>query len=206
MELLKDLELVQVVYENSDKKAVLTFLDRERGEIREVTFNKQSYKDGKFVDDPEKEAKVEQWCKDMFNLSFDKLFKAVGVKKDVYAYDKFNSLFEIEQVSKFTANDVGQIIQTKIKDILVDNLFIRVQYEYNGSTYESKQSFGNWIDSMGQYMVNPQKKAKELEKFKDKYGVSIDEKDSLIGHDLIVEVKSAFGKHYYGDIKKFPKK
>ena len=31
MELRKDCELVEVVYKNDDKKAVLTFLDEEQG-------------------------------------------------------------------------------------------------------------------------------------------------------------------------------
>ena len=33
MELLKNLELVQVVYENEGKKAIMTFLYEEAGEI-----------------------------------------------------------------------------------------------------------------------------------------------------------------------------
>ena len=40
-ELRKGLELVEVVYENEGKKATMTFLDMENGEIREVNFNKQ---------------------------------------------------------------------------------------------------------------------------------------------------------------------
>ena len=48
------------------------------------------------------------------------------------------------------------------------------------------------------------KKEKELAKFEEKFGVPIDEKDSLIGQKLIVEVKSAFGKFFYGDIKPMP--
>lgn len=54
MELLKDLELVAVEYENQGQKAVLTYLDRDHGEIRTVNFNKQAYKNGSYVDDDEK--------------------------------------------------------------------------------------------------------------------------------------------------------
>ena len=36
MELLKNLELVNVEYENEGQKAILTFLDEERGEVRTV--------------------------------------------------------------------------------------------------------------------------------------------------------------------------
>ena len=90
MEFLEQLELVDVTFE--DKKAVLTFLDEDRGEIREVNFNKQSYDSdaNKFVDDEEKAAKVEEWCEEHFNLPFDRLAEAIGERKDIYAYDKFN--------------------------------------------------------------------------------------------------------------------
>ena len=47
--LLKDLELVEVSIK--DGRAIMTFLDKEAGEIREVNFNKNGYdKDaGEFV-------------------------------------------------------------------------------------------------------------------------------------------------------------
>ena len=54
MELRKELELVSVDYENNGKKAVLTFLDRERKQVRPVNFNRQSYRDNKYVDEDRK--------------------------------------------------------------------------------------------------------------------------------------------------------
>ena len=52
MELRNALELVDVEYDG--KKAVMTFLDKERSEVRVVNFNKQSYDDksNKFVGCP----------------------------------------------------------------------------------------------------------------------------------------------------------
>ena len=70
MEIRENLNLIEVRFEQEGKKAILTFLDPERGEIREVNFNKQSYKDGKYQDDPEKAAKVDEWCKTYFNTTF----------------------------------------------------------------------------------------------------------------------------------------
>ena len=90
MELLKNLELVNVEYENEGQKAILTFLDEERGEVRTVNFNKQVYADGKYINDQTKEQKVESWCAEYFDTSFDKLQKAIGTRHDIYAYDNFN--------------------------------------------------------------------------------------------------------------------
>ena len=64
MELRKELELVSVDFENNGKKAVMTFLDKERKQVRVVNFNRQVYRDGKYVDDPDKAAKVDG-CNDM---------------------------------------------------------------------------------------------------------------------------------------------
>lgn len=206
MELRKELELVEVEFENDGKKAVMTFLDRERKEVRVVNFNKQSYKDGKYVDDPEKEAKVEEWCTEYFGVPFKKLEGCVGTLHDVYVYDNFNSLFECDIVQKFGGDMEGQIYQTTVKEIIEDDYNIRIKYEIDGDTYESKMQFGKFLKPTREWFVDPQKKEKVYEKFEEKFGVPVSQAESLIGHDLMVEVKRAFGTHLYGDIKKFPKK
>ena len=203
MKVIENALLVEITYQ--DKKATLSFLDEERGEIREVSFNKQAYKDGKFVDYPEKAEKVENWCKELFGLSFDTLYLAEGERKTVYVYDKFNSLFEIEQIAKFDASQKDEIYNTEVKEIIVDDYFIKIRYEIDGKTYESKMGYGKYVKAMNSWFVDPDKKVTQFKKFEEKFGVPVEEKDKLIGHPLIVEVKSAFGNSFYGDIKKFAK-
>ena len=206
MEFLEQLELVDVTFE--DKKAVLTFLDEDRGEIREVNFNKQSYDSdaNKFVDDEEKAAKVEEWCEEHFNLPFDRLAEAIGERKDIYAYDKFNSLFEVKQIAKFDKSMVGQILQVDITNVEDDVIKISIQFEYEGETYESKMTYADYLEAKKQWFVNPLKKKKQFEKFEDKFGIPVDEKEKLIGETAMIEIKLAFGKFVYVEIKPFPKK
>lgn len=206
MEFLEQLELVDVTFE--DKKAVLTFLDEDRGEIREVNFNKQSYDSdaNKFVDDEEKAAKVEEWCEEHFNLPFDRLAEAIGERKDIYAYDKFNSLFEVKQIAKFDKSMVGQILQVDITNVEDDGIKISIQFEYEGETYESKMTYADYLEAKKQWFVNPLKKKKQFEKFEDKFGIPVDEKEKLIGETAMIEIKLAFGKFVYVEIKPFPKK
>lgn len=206
MELRKELELVEVEFENDGKKAVMTFLDRERKEVRVVNFNRQSYNNGKYVDDPDKAAKVDEWCETYFGVPFNKLPGCVGTVHDVYVYENFNSLWESDTPEKFTADMEGQIYQTKVKEILVDDYFIRIRFLIDDKTYESKMSFGKYMEATKEWFVDPLKKANAYKKFEEKYGVPVEQAGSLVGHDLMVEVKKAFGTHYYGDIKKFPKK
>lgn len=206
MELRKELELVAVDYEQNDKKAVMTFLDKERRQVRVVNFNRQVYRDNKYVDDAEKSAKVDQWCHEYFGCEFEELQECIGQTKDVYCYEKFNSLWEVEQIEKFTADMVGQIYQTEVKEITVDDYFIRIRYEIDGKTFESKMTFGTYFKDTKEWYQDPVKKETMYQRFEEKYLVPVERKDELIGHPLMVEVKSAFGTNYYGDIKKFPRK
>lgn len=204
MLLLKDLELLAVEYDELGKSVVLTFLDSERGQVRDVKWNKRSYRDGKYVDDPEKAKEVEEWSQEYFSTDFEHLTDCLGVKKDVYCYPRFNSLWEVETISKFAKEDKGEIFQTEIEKILIDDYFIKIRYKWNDNTYESKQTFGKFIPEMGTYLNNPNKELQEREKFKEKYGVPVEEADKLIGKTIMVEVKQAF-QAYYGEIKKPPK-
>jgi len=206
MELLTQLELVDVVFE--DSKAVLTFLDAERGEIREINFNKQGYNQDtkKFVNDPEKAAKVEEWCQEIFGLTFDRLAEAIGERKDIYAYDKFNSLFEVKMVEKFTKDEEGQIFETEVLEIEDDGKAIRISFDFEGKTYESKMSYADYMESRKEWFVNPIKKKKQFEKFEDKFGISVDNLQELQGKKIMCEVKVAFSKFPYVEIKPFPKK
>ena len=184
----------------------LTFLDAERKQVRVVNFNRQSYIDNKFQDDPEKAAKVDEWCEKYFQTSYFDLSECVGQKKDVYCYERFNSLWEVDTVEKFTADMVGQIYQTEVKEILVDDYFIKIRYEIEGKTYESKMTFGIYMKDTKEWFQDPIKKEAQYNRFEEKYNVPVSRREELIGHPLMVEVKSAFGNNYYGDIKKFPKK
>ena len=207
-ELRKDLELVSVDYENDGKKAVLTFLDREDSAVRVVNFNKQSYDSEKkaYIDDPKKAEKVEKWCDEYLSTTFDSLSSAIGSKHDIWVYEKFCSLFQVEQAEKFDEDMLGQIYQTQIDKVTVGDFDIRVRYKIDGKNYESKMSYGNWQETLHQWFVDPIKKNRQFEKFKTKFGVPVDKADTLIGHPLMVEVKKAMGKYLYGDMKAFPKK
>lgn len=204
MDIRENLELIEVNYENDNKKAILVFLDAERGEIREVNFNLQSYKEGKFFDDPDKAEKVEGWCRDFFGVAFSTLPNAIGAKKTVYCYDTFNSLFEVEQIERFTPSMKGKLYQTNIENVVMDDVAIRIRYKIDGKVYESKMTFGKYVESMNAWFPDPVKRKKTLEKFIDRFGCPIEEADKLVGAKLIVEVKAAFGDKLYGDVKKLP--
>lgn len=203
-ELAKDLELVAVEYDQGGQKAVLTFLDADQGFIRDVNFNKQSYDNdaSKFVDDPEKAEKVEKWCQDYFKLTFDKLSEAIGQKKDIYVYDGFNSLFEVAQVDKFPKEWVGQIFTTTIDSVEDTGQRISIKYTIEDKLLETKLQYSDYVESLKQWFVNPQKKEKQFAKFEERYGIPFEEKDKLVGKTVMVEVKLAFKKFPYGEIKK----
>lgn len=206
MELLKNLELMEVAI--NDGTATLTFLDAERGEIREVFFRKNKYDrdKNKFLPDEEQAKKVEEWSQEYFGTSFDDLGKNVGQVKDVYAYPNFNSLWESTVVEKFTKDQEGEIFSTEIKEIADDGNAIHIRFDYDGKTYQSNMGYSKYDEVRKMWFVNPQKKQKQYQKFEEKFHVAIGDKESLIGKEIMVEVKVAFGTNAYAEIKKLPKK
>lgn len=202
MNLKENLPLVQVEYQENGKKVVLTFLDEEMGEICDVQFNKQKYDNGKYVDDPDRAAKTEQKVYELTGCSFDNLSSLVGAgfSADVYCYDKFNSLEPVSTIQKFDKSMNGKSYMTKVDDIIMDDIAIRVRYTIDNKQYETKYTFAKYLEDMKKWFVNPIDKVKKLEKFEKTFGVPFNQKDSLIGNDVIIIVKSAFGKCYYGEI------
>ena len=202
VELAQELELVEVQYDGG--KATLTFFDEEQGLIREVNFNKQKYDTDKkaFVDDADKAAFVEEKIAEHLNVTFDTLTTVIGQCKDIYVYEGFSSLYPVEQIEKFTDEQVGDIFSTEIESIEDTGIKISVKYKYEDKIYETKLTYANYLESMKKYLVDPNKKEKTLKRFETHYGVPIERKDELIGKQIMVEVKQAFQKFNYGEIKK----
>lgn len=201
MDLRKDCELVEVRYENNGKKAVLTFLDQEKGEILEINFNKQIFENGNFKDDEEKAEKVDKWCEDYFAKDFESLTQCVGEKRDVYVYDSFNALWETKETKKFDKENVGKIFETTIKRVVDDGKGIHIYYDWKDDEYETKMMYADYVESMKSWFINPQKQKKQFEKFEDKFGVTVENGDKIVGKNIMVEIKLAFKKFTYGDIK-----
>lgn len=206
MQLREQCSLIEVQYNQENTKVTLTFLDEEAGEILEVMFNKQSYdKDAqKFIEDASKEAKVEEWCKEYFDTTFDKLNSVIGVKKDVYHYDSFNSLWESEFPVKFTKDQEGEVLNCTITDVNDNGNIIQILYTDNdtGTLFKSNMSYSKYLEERKEWFVDPVKKERTMKKFKDKFGVDVEDAKELVGKEIMVEVRKAFGTNLYGDIKK----
>jgi hypothetical protein len=205
-ELLEQLELVDAIFEDN-KKVTLVFLHEERGEIREVNFNKQSYdKDTKkFVDDAEKAQKCEEWAQEYFGLPFDRLAEAIGERKDVYCYDNFNSLFEVQMVTKFEEDMLGQVFEVEVTNAFDDGKKIAIHFEYEGNLYESKMQYADYVEARKEWFINPIKQKKQYDKFENKFQMPVTEIENMIGKTVLVEVKKAMGKWIYSEIKPFKK-
>lgn len=202
--LRKDCKLIEVVREGDPEEITLVFFDEEVDCIREVYWKLGVWNDEKreMVKDKEKAAKVAEWSKEYFDLELDELDKAIGVTKDVYVYDRFNSLWEANIINKFTLDNVGEMFSTTISEVTVDDVAIKVAFEYDGKKYEKGYKVAQWNDTLNRFVKNPILRTKSFEKFEKLFGVNPNDADSIIGKEIMVEVKVAFGKFAYADIKK----
>lgn len=204
---LEDLELVDVQFEDNNKKCVLVFLDDSKGEIREVNFNKQAYdqESKKFVDNEEKASKVDEWCEEYFGLRFEELAQAIGERKTIFCYDTFNSLFPVKMITKFTDDMLGQIFETEVVEALDDGKKISIQFEYEEQLYESKMQYADYLEARKEWFINPLKREKQYKKFEEKFQIPIASIQEMIGKTIMVEVKKAYGQFIYSEIKPFKK-
>jgi hypothetical protein len=207
MELKEQLECVDVQFEDNNQKAVIVFLDEQMGEIREVNYNLQAFdqQSKKFVPDEKQAAKVRDWCREHFNLEFEELGQAIGTRKDVFCYDNFNSLHEVQLLTKFEEDMLGQIFEVEIVNALDDGKRISLQFEYEGNLYESKMQYADYLEARQEWFINPQKRKKQYEKFEEKFNMPVAEVANMIGKTVLVEVKKAMGKYIYCEIKPFKK-
>ena len=199
---LEQLELVEVAL--NDGTAEMIFLDTEAGEIREVKFNKRVWDaDAKaFVKDAEKAEQVEEWSQKYFGTSFDDLGKAVGQKHDIYTYSTFNSLWESQQANKFKLDDVGLIFESEITSVTDDGSGYKIGIMYDEKEYKSNMGYTKQI--AGKYYPEATKKQKQRDKFKEKYGVEIDdaiENGTIVGNKVMCEVRQ-FNENPFVEIKK----
>ena len=211
MELLEQLELVGV--EQDQDKTTFTFLDRERGEIRDVKWNSKKYDpdatgNNKWIQSDEQEQKVQEYAQEYFGVDYSQLANIGndGIKKDIYTYPKFNSLWESNQTAKFDMDMEGQLLSVTVKELKSDDVGLHILFDYDGDTYDSKMGWSKYIEADKTFFVDPIKKQKQIEKFEEKFGIPFDDRDELVGKDIMVEVELAFNKYVYVSVKPLPKK
>jgi len=205
MEIIKQLEAVEVNIE--DGKATITFIDQERGEIHDVSISTKKYNEdtGKFEGNQEQADKAEAKAQRLFGLSFDKLGQVIGERHDIYVYDRFDSLEEVTVVAKFDKDMVGQIIQVDVASVEADEVGLHIKFEYEGETYQSNQNYATYMESTGTWFQNAQKRKKQEAKFESKFGITVENKEELVGKAIMAEVKD-FNGNVWIEIKAFPKK
>ena len=125
----------------------------------------------------------------------------IGVRRDVYVYENFCSLWECDdtQRAKKFESPVKGIIKTKIENVYVDTVGIHVEYLYNDELYESKYTTSEFIKDLKKWVRDPEREQRAHKRFKEIFGKDIAQKDELIGADIQVQVKKAFNS-YYGEI------
>ena len=77
-------------------------------------------------------------------------------------------------VQKFGDDMLGQIIQVPCTEIIDDGTAIRIRFEYEDKTYESKMSYADYLEVKKAWFVNPQKQTRQYAKFEQKFHIPIE--------------------------------
>ena len=201
--ILKNLPLKEVEYKNEGTTALLTFLDVEQGQVLEVALHKGKYDEdkNKYIPDAEQAKKIEKISQEYFGCEFDKIEDQLDSEHDIYVYEKFSSLYHVDVVAPFKKEEKGKIFTTKITAVKDNGTALSIRYDVKGQPHQTKMNYSKFMDDVKKYIPMPTKKNRQLENFEKKFGVPFEEADKLIGQEILVEVKMAFNKFPYGEIK-----
>lgn len=207
-EYLGKLELVAV--DTKDSGVELTFLNGES--IRTVKLNRKAYDSAsnKWVESEEQAEKFNNNIREYLHVTPDTIMEAVGQKFDVWEAENFCALWEIKTLEKFPADWVGQILTGEIAEIREYDSKAQIIINFEGKEYGSNINYGSYVASLKKSLVDPQKKKQQMKKFEEKYGVTFENREELIGRDIMFEVKKnnmdSTGKNpTYIETKAFPK-
>ena len=191
--LKKDLLLVEVELTDGIS-VVFRFLNEDEGLLYEVTWNFRKFDpdNKKWVTSPEQEEKVAQWADEYFGVVVADLANLgdANIYKDVYHYDTFNSLWEIQRTEKMPKDRVGEIFTVTITDVEETSKGFLPKFEEEGKTYGiSGFDTSTFLKGQNKFFKDPVKEEKAKEKFLDRFGISLEDKDLLVGEEVMVEIK-----------------
>lgn len=179
--------------DETDREIIFTFVQDDNGEeiAREIIWRTKRYNPNtkEWEDDKTIDENIEKWSKEYFNVPRKKLNSVIGTTKDVYVYDSFDSLWEVE--TKFTEDDVNQIKKGEITEITTDNKGIYIYFKTkDGNKRRANMRFEQKVGD--KFLISPRKKRNALENFKKSFGVDLEDKDTLVGKTIMVQIAKAF--------------
>ena len=204
--LKKDLLLVEVEL-TEGISVVFRFLNEDEGLLYEVTWNLRKFDpdNTKWVKSEEQEQKVAEWAKEYFGVEVAELANLgdANVYKDVYHYDTFNSLWEIKRTEKMPKDRVGEIFTVEITEVEETSKGFLPKFEEEGKTYGiSGFDTSTFLKGQNKFFKDPVKEEKTKAKFLDRFGISLEDKDTLVGEEVMVEIKQT-GAYTWIEGKKF---
>jgi len=187
---LGKLELLEVNEE--EFTTTFTFLYAEYGEIREVTWFIGLYDKNtkKWKKDDTQADKYVNNIAEILNSTPAHLQDLIGQSFDVWDGEKFSYLWEPMEISKFGADDIEQIYNATIVAIEEYEAKGVIRVQVGDKIYSSNMNWGKWVESLGKSLPDPHKKQKQLEKFKKKFHVDFNDRESLIGKNVMIEVEA----------------
>lgn len=217
---LGELELLMVDKGKEDNVTTFKFLNDETNEIREVVFFKDNYnrETKKFEYNQEQFEKYTSNLKQYLNVTPDTVLDAIGKTFPVWSGEKYDYLWEPAEFYEFPIGFKDQNFEAVIENIWYDEskegtsqeqtrVTFVLKLKDHGKLVKSNMNWGEWVPSLKRSFTNPRKKSTQMEKFAEKFGVTFQNRNEIIGKDVKIEVKSYnFGgkSGTYIDIKPFP--
>lgn len=207
---MAELVKVNVIAVEDEKETLkITVLNEDGTAVFELSLGKMKYSktDKKWSDDAETYERFVENLKEVFvlepatetaeatvlELTPDSDFDAELVGKTLHVYQRTEdkvSFWDGLTVDKPENDLVGDIEQCEIIAVQVFDATARIVFKWSdGNNYAQNFRYGNWIESLEKNIPNPAKRKKAEARFKKLTGVNFDDAQSLVGKQVMVEIK-----------------
>lgn len=191
---VKPVEMEVVEVESDEVKLLVSVAPEDYSAIYELTLYKQTY-----------DNKTEEWSEDAevtkrYNESIEQLGGEpyAGQKLELYLDEEKGKAYlnppkEFLQAEKPKAKDDGKFwLGATIIEVRDNDKGRECLVDYKGTVYSFTFTTGQWIKSKEKFILNPAKRAKQIEKFAkvfEKVGATWEDYKAILGLKVNLQVK-----------------
>lgn len=178
-----------------DASVKMELLNKEETEVLELTVFRQQYNDGKWEDNEEVSEKFYATLQDVFGVfDLDDIKDVIDKEFEMFVDEEKGKAYLEEpkslNITKPTLEQVGDLESGIIADVVDFDTKRIILVEVEGARYPVNFGYGKWHAKLEKYLISKVDEIKKHKKFKELTGCDWEDKDEIIGKNVMIEFKS----------------
>lgn len=174
-------------FKRTEKGVEFYFLDG--GSLAEIKLFHEKFDNGKWVKDTEVEKRYHENIENFLSVKESELEKAIGESFDIYCFENRYTFWQPTVYKQFPLTSANKILKGKIHAFQEFDTKGVLIIEHKDDLYKKNFNWSKWMPTLQKSYPSAGLKDNQLKKFKECFNVDWEERDSLIGKEIMFEVK-----------------